>query len=124
MNPSKPDPITVYGSGYIIRGDSIVLQDGVSMREFADAFPFFKATEWGLLCVNIERACDGMASRFITYQIKARIEKYLKEWDAFSFTTFDDEPWFPSWLDGEYDPDRRCYYIYGLKTPPTDQQGE
>jgi hypothetical protein len=114
MTHSKSDPIVVYGSGYIIKGDTIELQDNVSMKEFAEAFPFFKASEWGLLCINIEDECDGFGHRFITYKIKARIGEYLKNPVTFSFTTYAGEPNFPDWLDAEYDPDRQVYNIYGL----------
>ncbi len=109
------EPIVAWGAGYVIRGDSIVLKEGVTIEEFAAAFPFFQASDWGLFCINIERACDGMGSRFITFQVKARLGKYLESWDSFELRPFATKQWFPDWLDAEFDEKEGYYYFYGVR---------
>jgi len=118
--PSKDEPMIVYGAGYILSLQNLFLKDGVSMADFAKAFPFFTTTGWALFCVNIEGKCDGFGYRFIDYQIKAKIGNYLKEWSSFSFITQAEYPEIPDWIDAEFNPATRCLHIYGPGTATGD----
>jgi|AVFP01.1.fsa_nt_gi hypothetical protein len=114
-NENRSEPIIAHGSGYIIRIDSIVYKEGVTIEEITAAFPFFKKTGWALMCINIDGECDGFGYRFITYQIKAKLGKYLKSWVSYEMYPNAKAPSFPSWLDVEYNPNTGFYYIYGCK---------
>lgn len=109
----RPLPVVAYGSGYILRASTMELKDNVSMKEFAEAFPFFNMSGWALMFLNSDRYLDGFGYKFITYQIKARLGKYLKRWDSYEIYHNVEEPSFPDWLDAEYNPDTGCYYFYG-----------
>ena len=71
----RPEPIIARGAGYIIRARNYELHDGVSLKEFAEAFPCLKYSGWGLMCINIDSHFEGFGYRFIAYQIKARLHK-------------------------------------------------
>lgn len=114
----KLEPIVACGSGYILRVRSIKFHDGITMKEFAEAFSFFESSppQWGdgLFCINIDNGCDGLGYRFITYQIKARLGKYLKSWEGYELGFGSGKPLYPDWLESEFDPESHCHHIYGV----------
>ena len=103
------------GAGYIINSYTCVLQDGCSIKEFADAFPFLHYFNGGVMCLNIYPYFDGWGYRFVTDQIKARRGNYLKSWEGYTLECGPDNPDIPEWLDATYNKGIRCYTIFCSK---------
>ncbi|MEJ1376499.1 MAG: hypothetical protein RPU32_00760 [Candidatus Sedimenticola sp. (ex Thyasira tokunagai)] len=110
-----PGTLWLTHSGLLISRERSSFRRGMTESELLDDCSLMERTSFGWGFIGCDVTMDGMAHRYISYQLKPLIHKYFEHCEYFEYHLFSKEPKIPDWLNAEYLEDVPAIAVLGKR---------